>query len=92
MATTQNKITTISIRALDEQLTLIDIAAFCLKKTRTEFMLEVACQEAIKILLYQQIFLTNEESYNTFYTLLETPVAGNEALHHLLNQQAPWEN
>ena len=39
MATTQNKITTISIRALEEQLTLIDKAAFCLKKTRTEFML-----------------------------------------------------
>ena len=55
-------------------------------------MLEVACQEAIKILLDQQIFLANEGSYNTFYTLLETPVAGNEALHHLLNQQAPWEN
>ena len=92
MATTQNKIAPINIRALEEQRTLIDKAASRLNKTRSDFMLEAACQEAENVLLDQRLFLADENTFNAFYALLDAPVAGNEALRQLLNQKSPWEN
>jgi len=91
MATAQNKVAPINIRALEEQRALIDKAASRLNKTRSDFMLEVACQEAENILLDQQLFLADKASFDTFQALLDAPVADNEALRKLLNQQAPWE-
>ena len=92
MATTQNIITTISIRALEEQRTLIDKAASRLNKTRSDFMLEVACREAENVLLDQRLFLGDENTVDAFHALLDTPVADNVALRQLLNQKVPWEN
>jgi len=91
MATAQNKIAPINIRALEEQRALIDKAASHLNKTRSDFMLEAACQEAEKVLLDQRLFLGDENTINAFNTLLEAPVADNDALRQLLNQKAPWE-
>jgi uncharacterized protein (DUF1778 family) len=92
MATTQNKIAPINIRALEEQRTLIDKAASRLNKTRSDFMLEAACQEAENVLLDQRLFLADENIFNAFDALLDAPVADNEALRQLLNQKSPWEN
>jgi len=91
MATAQNKIAPINIRALEAQRALIDKAAASLNKTRSDFMLEVACQEAENVLLDQRLFLTDEQTFNTFQALLDTPVEDNEALHNLLNKKAPWK-
>jgi len=92
MATAQNKIAPINIRALEEQRTLIDKAASRLNKTRSDFMLEAACQEAKNVLLDQRLFLADENAINGFHALLDAPVADNDALRQLLNQKAPWEN
>ncbi len=92
MATAQNKIAPINIRALEEQRALIDKAASTLNKTRSDFMLEVACMEAENVLLNQRLFLTDEASFKAFQILLDTPVANNAALHYLLNQKSPWED
>jgi len=92
MATTQNKITTISICALEEQRTLIYKAASRLNKTCSDFMLEVACREAENVLLDQRLFLGDENTIDAFHSLLDAPVAGNVALRQLLNQKAPWGN
>ena len=92
MATAQNKVAPINIRALEEQRALIDKAASRLNKTRSDFMLEVACQEAENILLDQQLFLSDKASFDAFQALLDAPVADNDALRKLLNQKAPWEN
>ena len=92
MATAQNKIAPINIRALEEQRTLIDKAASRLNKTRSDFMLEAACQEAEKVLLDQRLFLADESTISAFHALLDAPVADNNALRQLLNQKAPWEN
>ncbi len=43
MSTSQNKIAPINIRALEGQRALIDKAASSLNKTRSDFMLEIAC-------------------------------------------------
>ena len=92
MATAQNKIAPINIRALEDQRALIDKAASRLNKTRSDFMLEVACQEAINVLLDQQLFLADEDATSAFQALLDAPVADNKALRHLLNQKVPWKN
>jgi len=92
MATAQNKIAPINIRALEEQRALIDKAASTLNKTRSDFMLEAACKEAENVLLDQRLFLTDEDAFKAFQTLLDAPVAENEALRYLLNQKSPWKD
>ena len=91
MPTSQNKITAINIRAQKEQRALIDKAASSLNKTRSDFMLEVACQAAENVLLDQRLFLV-DEALNVFQDQLDAPVADNERLHYLLNRNSPWEN
>ena len=90
MSTSQNKIAPINIRALEEQRALIDKAASSLNKTRSDFMLEAACQAAENILLDQRLFLIDEDTFNAFQAQLDAPVADNEKLHYLLSQKSPW--
>lgn len=92
MSTSQNKTAPINIRAQEGQRALIDKAASCLNKTRSDFMLEVACQAAENVLLDQRLFLVDDNTFNTFQTQLDAPVADNESLHYLLNRKSPWEN
>ncbi len=92
MSITQNKIAPINIRALEGQRALIDKAASSLNKTRSDFMLEVACQAAENILLDQRLFLVDDDTFNTFQAQLDAPVADNEKLHYLLNQKPPWDS
>ena len=92
MAIAQNKIAPINIRALEGQRALIDKAASTLNKTRSDFMLEAACQEAENVLLDQRLFLTDEGAFEAFHALLDAPVTENEALQRLLNQKSPWKD
>ncbi len=92
MSTSQNKIAPINIRALEGQRALIDKAASSLNKTRSDFILEVACQAAENILLDQRLFLVDDDTFNTFQAQLDAPVADNEKLHYLLNQKSPWDS
>ncbi len=92
MSTSQNKIAPINIRALEGQRALIDKAASSLNKTRSDFMLEAACQAAENILLDQRLFLVDDNTFNTFQAQLDAPVADNEKLHYLLNQKSPWDS
>jgi uncharacterized protein (DUF1778 family) len=91
MATAQNKIAPINIRALEDQRALIDKAATSLNKTRSDFMLEVACKEAENVLLDQRLFLVDETAFNAFQAQLDAPVNDNDALRSLLNHKSPWE-
>lgn len=92
MSTSQNKIAPINIRAQKDQRALIDKAASSLNKTRSDFMLEVACQAAENVLLDQRLFLVDDEAFNAFQAQLDAPVADNERLRYLLNQKSSWEN
>jgi len=92
MSTSQNKIAPINIRALEGQRALIDKAASSLNKTRSDFMLEAACQAAENILLDQRLFLVDEDTFNAFQAQLDAPVADKEKLHYLLNQKSPWDS
>ena len=92
MVTSHNKIAPINIRALEGQRALIDKAAACLNKTRSDFMLETACKAAENVLLDQRLFLVDDNTFNAFQAQLNAPVADNSKLHALLNQTSPWDN
>ena len=81
----------INLRALPEQRSLIDRAAGVLGKTRSDFMLEAACERAKEVVLDQTFFRLDEKQYKQFVAMLDAPLAPNPGLERLLAVKAPWE-
>ncbi len=81
----------INIRALPMQRNLIDRAAQLQHKSRSDFMLEAACQEAENVLLNQRLFSLSDNDYDTFLAVMDAPVKDNIALKELLSTLSPWE-
>ena len=92
MQRTETREASINIRALRAQRDLIDKAAAVRNKTRSDFMLEAACQEAENVLLDRRLFHLKDEEYESFETALKTPVSDNPALRKLLDQKSSWES
>ena len=82
----------INLRALPQQRDLIDQAADLLGKTRSDFMLEAACERARAVMLDQVFFSLDAEKFRQFTTLLDAPPAANPGLERLMAVKAPWEN
>lgn len=80
----------INLRAMPEQRDLIDHAAALLGKNRSDFMLEVACEQARSIVLDQTFFALDSEKYKQFTELLDAPVSENVGLVRLMNVVEPW--
>lgn len=80
----------INLRARPEQRDLIDQAAQIMGKTRSDFMLEVACEKAKSVLLDQVFFSLDEERFKAFNDLLDAPVAENPGLERLMAIKPPW--
>lgn len=80
----------INLRAMPEQRDLIDHAAALLGKNRSDFMLEVACEQARSIVLDQTFFALDSEKYKQFTELLDAPVSENIGLARLMNVVEPW--
>lgn len=89
--TTAARQTTINLRAAAAQRSLIDQAARVSGKSRTDFMLEAACERAQQVLLDQTAFALDAARFKRFQALLDAPVAHGAALRRLLRRQAPWE-
>ena len=87
----QTRDVTINIRAKQSQRDLIDIAAQAQGKSRSDFMLEMACREALAVLLDRRFFALDDEKFNQFMALLDAPPAQNEKLRTLLTTKAPWD-
>jgi len=83
--------TTINLRAPAAQRALIDRAAEVQGKSRTDFMLEAACEKAQQVLLDRTVFALDAKRFRRFVKLLDAPVDANEALTRLLAKRAPWE-
>ena len=81
----------INIRAKARQRDLIDQAADRLGRSRSDFMLEVACREAENVLLDQAFFTVDERTYAKFQALLDQPLPQTDKLRRLLKTKAPWE-
>ena len=82
---------TINLRARKPQRDLIDRAARSQGKSRTEFMLDAACEKAHETLVDQTVFLLDQRRFKRFRELLDRPVARNKALAELLASAAPWD-
>ena len=83
----------INIRAKTSQRDLIDMAASLVSKSRTDFMLEVACREAQDILLDQRLFLLNDNQFEAFIEELDAPITPERKtrIDNLMNRKSPWE-
>lgn len=81
----------INIRARARQRDLIDQAAEQLGRSRSEFMLEAACQKATDVLLDQAFFTVNAGTFAKFQALLDEPLPPTDKLRRLLATKAPWE-
>jgi uncharacterized protein (DUF1778 family) len=81
----------INLRVLPEQRDLINYAASLLGKTRSDFMLEAACNRARAVLLDQVFFSLDADKFKQFTALLDAP-APNPGLERLMAVKAPWNN
>ena len=81
----------INIRALPAQRAIIDRAASALGKTRSDFMLDAACERAQSVLLDQTFITLDTESFEEFLALLDAPPAPNPGLERLMAVKAPWD-
>jgi uncharacterized protein (DUF1778 family) len=91
MAQIQTRNEIINLRASKRQKKLIDQAAELLDRSRSDFMLEVACREAEAVLLDQNHFSLSDEKYKRFMAMLDEPPSDNVKLKKLLESKAPWE-
>ncbi len=82
---------TISIRARQRQRNLIDQAAERLGRSRSDFMLEVACREAEDVLLDQAFFTVDAAAFKKFQELLDNPPEPTEKLRRFLLTKSPWD-
>ena len=82
----------INLRAQPEQRDLIDQAASLLRKNRSDFMLEAACDKAQAVLLDQVFFSLDAVKFQAFNAMLDAPIQPNEGLARLLEVKAPWTN
>ena len=81
----------INIRAKARQRDLIDQAAARLGRSRSDFMLEAACNKAEDVLLDQAFFAVNAGTFAKFQALLDQPLPATDKLCRLLKTKAPWE-
>ncbi|MGX9719867.1 type II toxin-antitoxin system TacA family antitoxin [Stenotrophomonas acidaminiphila] len=81
----------INLRALPEQRDLIDQAASLLGKSRSDFMLETACQRAREVVLDQVFFALDAEKFAQFVAMLDASPKPNPALERLLARTPVWE-
>jgi uncharacterized protein (DUF1778 family) len=83
--------TTINLRAEGAQRDLIDRAAATQRKTRSQFMLEAACEKAEQVLLDQTIFVLDATRFDRFQAALQAAPRPSAQLLRLLSTRAPWE-
>lgn len=86
-----NRDVAITIRTSQRERNLIDQAAKKLGLSRTEFLLESACNEARQILLDTNQFTLNAKDFKRFIELLEAPPPNPTGLRRMLKKKAPWE-
>ena len=82
---------TISIRAKAGQRDLIDQAADRLGRSRSDFMLEAACDKAQSVVLDQVFFSLDVDKFRQFTNMLDAPPAHNPGLERLMAVNAPWK-
>jgi len=91
-ADSERRDTTINVRLTARTRDLIDSAASLVGKTRSEFVLESARQQATDVLLDQRLFMLDADAYAAFVAVLDNPPAPAARLKALLADKSPWES
>ncbi|MDK9605901.1 type II toxin-antitoxin system TacA family antitoxin [Lelliottia wanjuensis] len=81
----------LNLRAKAHQRELIDAAAEILHKSRTDFILETACQAAENVILDRRLFNLSEEQYAEFIDMLDAPVTDDPVIDKLLARKPQWD-
>lgn len=82
---------TINLRLPEAVKALIDTAAAASGKTRTEFMIDSARQQALDVLLDQRLFELDAEQWAAFNAALDEPPPPHDRLKALMAKTPPWE-
>jgi uncharacterized protein (DUF1778 family) len=80
----------INLRASPEQRDLIAHAAKLLGKSRSDFMLEAACDRAQAVVRDQVFFSLDIDKFKQFAAMLDAPPKHNPGLERLMAVTAPW--
>jgi len=80
-----------SFRAPADTQALIDRAVEVTGVSRTEFILDAACEKAREVLADQTQFSLDPQQLRRFNALLDAPLENNAAIRKLLSTPAPWE-
>ncbi len=83
--------TNINLRASCEQKALIDRAASCLGKSRTQFILDTTREAAEQALLDRRLYLLDDEQFAAFEAAITAPAEPSVALCKTMNTTPPWE-
>ncbi|MCE9841012.1 DUF1778 domain-containing protein [Proteus terrae] len=79
------------MHAKKSQRALIDIATELLHKSRTDFILDTACQAAEDVILDRRTFNLNDAQYVGFIEIIDVPVDIDPVLEKLLMRKPLWE-
>ncbi|EPL4527058.1 DUF1778 domain-containing protein, partial [Enterobacter asburiae] len=66
-------------------------AAEILHKSRTDFILEMACKPAENVILDRRVFNFNDEQYAEFIDMLDAPVEDDASIKKLLARKPQWD-
>lgn len=80
----------INLRASPEQRDLIDHATSLPGTSRTNFMLEAACERAQAVVPDQVFFSLDTDKFKQFAALFDAPFCHNPGLERLIAVTAPW--
>jgi len=78
-------------RATLQQEALLRKAAKITGRNITQFVLTSACEAAENALCDQKIFFADDESFQAFEDILESPAQIKPKLRKLMKSHAPWE-
>lgn len=81
----------LNLRAKESQRALIDAAAAILHKSRTDFILEMACKAAEDVILDRRVFNFSDEQYAEFIDMIDAPVSDDPAIEKLLARKPQWD-
>ncbi|TFC92600.1 DUF1778 domain-containing protein [Cryobacterium sp. TMT4-31] len=80
----------INVRATDRQEQLIRRAAEVTDRTVTDFVLEIASQEAERILADRRWFVATDAQWDEFERLLDVPIPKDSKLERLSRRPTPF--
>jgi len=91
MSNSQTRNAAINLRAFPTQRDLIDKACAVLNKSRSDFIIELACREAENVLLDQRLFMLDDSAFSAFDAAISEEMQPNVALNNLMSKKSSWE-